>query len=74
MNLFGFLARRPRFEPSPLQTESFAQGRARGNDPSTPYGLKTPEGLGPVAFAAGLIEGRAEVMNPGHRALRGRLR
>jgi len=68
--MFWPFARRPLTEPSALEKSSFAAGRLSGQDPATPYGFPTPEGLDPVAFAAGLIEGRASVMSRGHRALR----
>lgn len=61
---------RPLTEPSALEKSSFAAGRLCGQDSATPYGIATPEGLDPVAFAAGLIEGRSSVMSRGQRALR----
>lgn len=42
-----------------LQKQSFKAGLTAGRDPATPYGIQTPHGLDSVAFAAGLIEGRA---------------
>jgi len=47
-------------EPTRLQKESYAAGFVCGTDPATPYGIKAPEGLDSVAFAAGLIEGRGQ--------------
>ena len=44
-----------------IQKQSYRAGLAAGNDPATPYGILAPQGLDPVAFAAGLIEGRASV-------------
>lgn len=65
---------KPPFDTSPLQKQSFAAGRLCGNDPETPYGMRCPDGLDPVAFAAGLIEGRTDILSAGHRALKGRSR
>ena len=44
-----------------LQTQSFKAGQLAGEDPSTPYGTKASEGLDRLAFAAGMVEGRARV-------------